>query len=94
MTASKDDKWLAIISGKNLVMNKQSHHQLFIFKRVKGSIGEPDKFSQKHKILVTQIPFFKNVCMEFFFKSNKDGEEPDSLFFAKRECLFLLNFKT
>ena len=62
MTASKCENWLAIISGKNLVMNMQGQNQLFIFKKESG------KFVQKYRIVVKEIAFFKNVCMKFFFK--------------------------
>jgi len=34
MNISKCEEWLAIISGKNLVMNEQKQNQLFIFKKV------------------------------------------------------------
>ena len=99
MAASRDENWLAIISGKNLVMNMQGQNQLFIFKRVKGNAFEHDKFVQKYKIVVKEIPFFKNVCMKFFFKyegkdNNGKDKNPNSIIFAKRECIFSLNFIT
>ena len=31
MQKSDDEKYLAVIAGKNLVMNEQKHNQLFIF---------------------------------------------------------------
>ena len=34
MTLSKCENFLAVITGKNLIMNKQQQSQLFIFKRV------------------------------------------------------------
>ena len=34
MQKSKDEMWLGITSGKNLIMNEQKHNQLFIFKRI------------------------------------------------------------
>ena len=99
MTASKDENWLAIISGKNLVMNMQGQNQLFIFKRIKGNAFEQDKFEQQYRVVVKEIPFFQNVCMKFFFKDegkDKNGRyrDPNSIIFAKRECIFTLNFIT
>lgn len=35
MQKSDDEMYLAVISGKNLIMNQQKHNQLFIFKRIK-----------------------------------------------------------
>ena len=34
MEKSPCENWLAVVSGKNLVMNEQKQNQLFIFKRV------------------------------------------------------------
>jgi hypothetical protein len=44
MQKSKDEQVLAVISGKNLVMAEQFANQLFIYKRMKGTGGDPDTF--------------------------------------------------
>ena len=52
MAKSKDENWLAVISGKNLVMNQQKQNQLFIYKR------EEREFLLHKRIVIKEIPIF------------------------------------
>ena len=52
MQVCQDDEYLAVISGKILIMNEQSTNQLFIFKR------NLDKFEFDCKIKVLELPEF------------------------------------
>ena len=40
-----------------------------------------------------EIPFFKQVCMNFHFEENPNCKI-DTLVFAKIDCIFQLNFIT
>lgn len=59
---------MAVISGKILIMNEQKTNQLFIFKREKNPNGGNDKFTQVNRVVLKDIEFFKQVCMNFNFK--------------------------
>ena len=92
---SKDEQYLAIISGKILIMNEQKTNQLFIFKRKKGAgKNGRDSFEQIHRVVLKEIPEFTQVCMQYHFKDYPEGAEPDTLIFSKRDQIFQLNFQT
>jgi hypothetical protein len=56
---------LAIISGKNLVMNEQKLNQLFIFKRqtIYETQDHTDIFTLYKRVILKDIPIFDRVCM-------------------------------
>ena len=61
---STDEQWIAVISGKNLIMNEQKQNQLFVFKKVKASSQfEYDSFVLHKRIVVKDIALFNKVCM-------------------------------
>ena len=90
MTKSKCDRWLAVISGKNLIMNGQAQNQLFILKMVHDENGV--NFEQVERIVVKDMPFCSGLCMQYYFKDFED--EPEELLFCKKTELFSLNIKT
>lgn len=65
---SDDEMWLAVISGKNLIMNEQSQNQLFIFNREKHKVFDSDSensvdeyedtFRQYKRIMLRDLPLF------------------------------------
>ena len=68
MQKSTDENWLAIISGKNLVMDEQKQNQLFIYKKKKSNnLFEYDEFVLHKRIVVKDLPIFKQVSMQFHF---------------------------
>jgi hypothetical protein len=93
MTKSQDEEYLAVISGKILIMNEQKTNQLFIFKKEKGQNGAIEKYNQVNKVVLKEIEFFKQVCMKFHFKPALNGVT-DTIIFAKIDCIFEMNFKT
>lgn len=93
MAKSQDENYLAVVSGKILIMNEQKTNQLFIFKRDKNPNGGIDKYTQVNRVVLREIEFFKQVCMKFHFKPSKSGEY-DTIIFAKIDCIFEMNFKT
>jgi hypothetical protein len=97
MQKSPDETMVAIISGKNLVMNEQKQNQLFIMKVQKTKNEGKDKsdyFTLHKRVLVKDMEYFYNVSMKFFFKNKKKGEPYTSILFAKMEEIFELNFET
>lgn len=74
-------------------MNEQKTNQLFIFKKERGQNGEIDKYVQCNRVILKEIPFFKQVCMRFHFKPAKNGIT-DTIIFAKIDCIFEMNFKS
>ena len=94
ITKSLDESWIAIISGKNLVMNEQKQNQLFIFKKQRAkSDGEYDQFVLHKRIVVKDLPIFSQVAMQFYFKKVEPGKDPVSIIFAKPDCIFEINFE-
>ena len=81
MQKSTDENWLAIISGKNLVMDEQKQNQLFIYKKKRATnMFEYDEFVLYKRIVVKDLPIFKQVSMQFHFVI---GENCDSIIFCK-----------
>ena len=82
MKASEDENYLAIISGKILIMNEQKCNQLFIFKR----IDNQRRFELHVRIVLREINEFKgNLCMEYHFMDPPPGKNPNSLLFCKND---------
>jgi len=64
---------LAVISGKNLIMNEQKPNQLFIYKRVRNlDPTKIDLFEKIHRIVIREIPMFNKISMQFHFKNTKN----------------------
>ena len=65
-------------------------------KRVPDLSGneENDTWELYKRIIVKEIPIFNKVVMQYYFKLPKKYEHPDSIIFAKADCIFELNFET
>lgn len=96
LALSRCEKYLAIITGKNLVAYRQKQNQLFVFKREKQEDYEYDKWTQIYWVMLKDQDQFKEcACMQFFFKETKKEEEDiECLFFTNQQEIFTLNFKT
>ena len=87
---SKCENWLAIISGKLLIQEKQKQNQLFIFKREKSADAlSYDKFELHKRIIVKDIPYFTEVGMDFYFRN----DDPSRIIFAKKDEIFEMNIE-
>ena len=75
---SECENFLAVISGKNLIMREQKANQLFIFIRQEGT-----DYKLYKRIVVKEIPVFTKVCMQFYFEHTHGDEPPSSLIFVK-----------
>jgi len=54
-----------------------------------------DEFEFKHRVILKDIPAFKQVAMKFHFQLKKNKSDPtDSIIFAKIDEIFVLNFVT
>ena len=93
--ASKCEKFICVVTGKNLVKNEQKQNQLQIIKRVPSESGdeEDDTWELYKRIIVKDIPLFNKVVMQFYFKES-NGNDPDALIFAKKDIIFEMNFET
>ena len=91
MCVSSCENYLAVITGKNLIMAEQKPNQVFIFKKSKNLNVNADiaaKFDFLKKVRVAEHPeFCKKVCMQFMFKNTKYDREPDTLIFARRDAI-------
>jgi hypothetical protein len=90
MIKSNCEQYLAVISGKNLIMKQQKVNQLFVFKK-KVTAGPEVEFELSKRIVVKDIPIFTKVCMQYYFE-NKNTI--DSLLFVKADRIIKLNFET
>lgn len=71
---SKDENYIAVITGMNLVKGAQSQNQLFIYKRNPNKeLDDLELFEQYKWIKIKEIPQFDKVVMEFFFKNQPDS---------------------
>ena len=69
---SKDENWLAVTSGKNLIMNEQKHIQLIIFKRIEATNPlEYDKFKISKRVVLKDIPEFRGVGVKFHLRMQR-----------------------
>ena len=87
---------MAIISGKNLIMNEQKINQCFVYKRVpSGETGVRDSFDLHKRLILYTREEFKQVSMQYYFvNSDSKGTQRDSILFAKIDQIFTLNFET
>lgn len=92
MQKCQNEEYLAIISGKNLIAAEQKINQLFVYRKIVGSDGNPN-FERCGWIKLKDMEYFQQVSMDFHFK-NKEGLERNEILFAKIDQVFLLNFKT
>lgn len=99
---SKCEYYVAVVTGKNLVMKEQKQNQLFIFKKIvpkwgkrNTKRGEQEAFAEFElvkRVRVKELPIFNKVTMQFFFKNKGPLEEPNTLIFCKRDCIFTFNY--
>lgn len=75
----QNDRYIAVITGKNLIRQEQKFNQLFLFRR-----NEKDTFDRFDRIILKDIPEFKKVSMDFYFV-NGPGLERESLMFAQND---------
>lgn len=86
---------LAVISGKNLIMNEQKPNQLFIFKRVANlDPSKMDKFELIKRIVIKDMPIFNKISMQFYFKNTRGDKDPNEIIFAKQDQLMMINIDT
>jgi hypothetical protein len=92
---SREEQMLAVISGKNLIMNEQKPNQLFIFKRVKNlDPSKMDNLELIKRIVIREIPMFNKISMQFYFKNTRNGKDPNEIIFAKQDQLMMINIET
>lgn len=92
---NKKEDYLAVMSGKNLIMNEQFPNQLFIFRKNKSTnTDEPETFSLVKRILIKDRPDFKKISMQFSFKRTRNGGDPTKLIFARQDAMIELNLET
>lgn len=53
-----------------------------------------DQFILHKRIVVKDLPIFKQVAMQYHFKNFAKGQSPDTIIFAKPDCIFTINFET
>lgn len=86
---SKDEQYIAVCSGKNLVMNEQKQNQLFIYIKKKARIPMmPDEFVVHKRIVVKDLEIFNEVCMNFHFINSHE------ILFVKADQIFKIDFDT
>ena len=89
MCKSLDESYLAVVSGKNLVMKQQKVNQLFVFK--KDPKGD---FNLHKRVVLKDYAEFEKVCMQFFFREGDlpAGMEPHQIVFVKATKILQVNF--
>lgn len=86
---------LAVISGKNLLLNDKVINQLFIFKRKKREYLS-DHFRFYKKMLLKDMEKLGNIAMQFYFKKKSPGDSraEDFLIMATANEILTLNIDT
>ena len=86
---SEDENYIAVVSGKNLVMDVQKQNQLFIFKKKRAKIAmTQDEFVLHKRIVVKDLPIFNEVCMNFHFNDSME------IIFVKADQVFKINVES
>ena len=57
-----------------------------------GPVPVSNYFELIKRVRVKELPIFSKVTMQFFFKAKVMGNEPTTLIFCKRDCIFSYNF--
>jgi len=93
MKLSPNEEYLAVISGKLLIMQENHPMQLWMFKKD----DHERTFKPYSRIIIEGDEklrkAFTQVSMDYCFKDNT-GPSRDSLFFARADCIFEFNFET
>ena len=93
MVGSTDDMKLAVIIGKNLIMDEEFPIQLFVYDMVcgndKNSLNNI-RFVESHRININEIHGMSHFSMKFEFKSHDNN----ILLFATQYKIFEFNFHT
>jgi hypothetical protein len=89
MAKSLDESYLAVVSGKNLVMKQQKVNQLFVFRK-----DDQGDFQLNKRVVLKDYPEFEKVCMQFFFREGdlEPGKEPHQIIFVKATKILQVNF--
>ena len=53
-----------------------------------------DTFKVSKRVVIKDFPEFYKVGMKYYFKNPRKGADPDTIIFAKMECIFELNYVT
>jgi hypothetical protein len=56
--------------------------------------NKTDCFTLHKRIVLKDMPYFEDVSMRYFFKNPTEPGVFDTIFFAKKEEIFQLNFET
>ena len=62
VTKCQNEEYLAVLSGKNLIMAEQKVNQLWIFKK-KYNQGQRDSYEQHKRIIVKDMPEFGKTSL-------------------------------
>jgi hypothetical protein len=77
MQLSNDENYIAVVSGKNLVMDEQKPNQLFIFRRIRNqNTDDHDVFKLFKRVVIKDNPQFNKISMQFHFKKTKGDKDP------------------
>jgi hypothetical protein len=88
----QNEEYLAVLTGKNLIMQEQKLNQIFVFKkRYNGE--ERDSFEPYTRIVIKDMPIFKQSSLQFHFML-KPGLNRDELVFARKDAMIAINFDT
>jgi hypothetical protein len=90
---SECENFIAVVNGKNLIMDEQHQQRLIIFKRntLPGKKSYCSLFKLHKQILLEEIPLFTKVSMQYIFKKEKNIQ---SIIFANKDSIFEMNFET
>ena len=90
---SECETYIAVVSGKNLIMDEQYQSKLFIFKKnqAPGKKSYCSLFKLHKSIVLEKIPIFVKVCMQFIFKKEINVH---TMIFSNKECIFEMDFES
>lgn len=89
---SHDEEYIALITGKILIMNEQKPSQLIVYRRVNDGMLTRGEFELVKSLCLEDFDVFQKVCMKYHFKAHRPY--CDTLLFTKIDQIFQLNYMT
>jgi hypothetical protein len=94
MQKCQNDKYLAVISGKNLIGAEQKINQLFVFRVDESTINDDaPQFTRVGWVMLRELPeYFTQCSMKFHFANIPGSQDRTELIFANIEKIFKINW--
>lgn len=95
MQKCQNEKYLAVISGKNLIGAEQKINQLYVFKVQEDEVDGVPVFTKVGWVMLKEHPdYFTRTSMKFQFANIPGSIDRNEIIFANTEKIFKIDWNT